>query len=395
MKRYVPDGGYEEGPCYWEYGTTFNVYAVAMLESALGHDFGLGDISGFDRTGAFPIQMTGPTGKLFNFSDAEEEPVYTPAMFYLARRYQRPTFAHYAVRRNTAHPLNLLWYDPELLEQHDAPLPLAQLYENDGIVSMRSAFDDPDALYVAAKGGRIDVGHGQMDFGSFVLDAEGVRWVIDLGRDDYNLPGYFVAHPDGPRWTYYRNRAEGHNTLVIDPDGGLDQHLDAPVPVSLNEGEFIATLELHQAYGRPVTRRLQLDCDHNLVRVIDTLHESGEPCRDVWWFAHTMAQVELIDQGRSALLTQQGKRMHVEIRQPQGARLQVMDARPLPISPDPPGQNPNNGAMIQNPADHGWTRHGELPVFGEPDPSRAVRKLAIHMTDIRSCQIEVVFQAVK
>jgi hypothetical protein len=34
MKVYDPDGNYPEGPGYWNYGTTFNVLVIALLESA-------------------------------------------------------------------------------------------------------------------------------------------------------------------------------------------------------------------------------------------------------------------------------------------------------------------------------------------------------------------------
>ena len=44
--------------------------------------------------------------------------------------------------------------------------------------------------------------HSNLDIGTFVLDAFGERWVVDLGADDYNLPGYFETGGRGRRWTY-------------------------------------------------------------------------------------------------------------------------------------------------------------------------------------------------
>ena len=41
VKGYAPDGNYPEGYNYWGYGTTFNVFLIAALESALGSDGGL------------------------------------------------------------------------------------------------------------------------------------------------------------------------------------------------------------------------------------------------------------------------------------------------------------------------------------------------------------------
>ena len=44
-----------------------------------------------------------------------------------------------------------------------------------------------------------------------LLDAQGVRWALDLGSDNYNMPGYFGSK----RWTYYRMTNRSHNTLEM------------------------------------------------------------------------------------------------------------------------------------------------------------------------------------
>ena len=67
-------------------------------------------------------------------------------------------------------------------------------------------------FFVGFKGGDNKVNHSHLDLGTFVLDALGQAWALDLGSDDYNLPGYFGKQ----RWNYYRLRTEGHNTLTIE-----------------------------------------------------------------------------------------------------------------------------------------------------------------------------------
>ena len=49
--------------------------------------------------------------------------------------------------------------------------------------------------------------------------ALGERFVMDLGWEDYE-------NPAEDRYQLYRNRAEGHNTLVINPSAGYDQVRD-------------------------------------------------------------------------------------------------------------------------------------------------------------------------
>jgi hypothetical protein len=60
-----------------------------------------------------------------------------------------------------------------------------------------------------------------MDIGSFVLDADGVRWAIDLGAEAYHGiesrgMNLWNRAQDSDRWTIFRQSNLGHNTLVID-----------------------------------------------------------------------------------------------------------------------------------------------------------------------------------
>lgn len=68
MTEFAPDGAWAEGPGYWNYATTYNVALLAALDSALGTDFGLSKIPGFAECGTFPIYITGPLGKTFNYA---------------------------------------------------------------------------------------------------------------------------------------------------------------------------------------------------------------------------------------------------------------------------------------------------------------------------------------
>src|SRR5207249_7256456 len=90
----------------------------------------------------------------------------------------------------------------EALSVSDAPLD-ARFGGHAELAMFRSAWHDPRALFAGFKAGRNDVAHAHLDLGSFVLDADGVRWAQDLGADDYYLSGYFDLQ-SGQRWLYYR-----------------------------------------------------------------------------------------------------------------------------------------------------------------------------------------------
>src|SRR5581483_10198569 len=86
------------------------------------------------------------------------------------------------------------------------------------------SWTDPNATYVACKGGSNQAHHGHLDLGTFVLDAQGQRWGMALGADDYNLPEYF----GNKRFSYYRCSTRGQNTITLDNE---NQNTNAIAPI--------------------------------------------------------------------------------------------------------------------------------------------------------------------
>ncbi len=361
MREFAPDGAWGEGPGYWNYATSYNCIFLAALETAVGTDFGLSQMEGFSETGLFPIYITGPTGRTFNFADGGDGTLRAPQMFWLARKFNRPVYAWYARTTASPHPLDLLWFDSRGSDPATEKLPLDKYFRYVEVVTMRSAWNDRNAIFVGFKAGDNKFNHSHLDIGTFVLDALGYRWAVDLGADNYNLPGYFGRQ----RWSYYRLRAEGHNTLVINPSQEPDQDPSAVAKivrfVSSPDKSF-AIANLTTAYVRhaeKVLRGVMLDRKRRFVLVQDelALKQPGE----IWWFMHTPAEVELSDDGRVATLTQGDAQLRAVLLSPENTRFSVMDARPLPTSPDPAGQNPNKG----------------------------VRKLAVNLREVKSARVSV------
>jgi hypothetical protein len=82
------------------------------------------------------------------------------------------------------------------------------------VASLRGSWCDKAAFWLAMKSGDNAASHSHLDIGTFVLEAGGRRFAIDLAPDDdYALPGYFS--PDR-RPGYYRISTAGHNTLLVD-----------------------------------------------------------------------------------------------------------------------------------------------------------------------------------
>jgi hypothetical protein len=397
MKHFSPDGGWYEGPSYWGYAMRYNVLALACLDSALGKDFGLSKIKGFDKAGDFYLQMRGTSGKSFNYADAGATHIRHSALFWLAAKFNRPALAKYQAQYGTGGVTDLLWYDPKLLKGDVPPLPNAASFAKVEVAAARSSWTDPNAPYVAVKAGRNGVSHAHLDLGSFVFDALGERWIHEIGADDYNLPGFF----GGKRYEYYRVRAEGQNTLVINPAmHKLDQDVKAFCQITRCETTGKTTeieTDLTPAYAKHGASKVIRTCRLTPSQLVITDQIALKKPGEAWWFAHVRAKTTVAADGRSATISQRGKSVTVHLIKPAGAKLVLMPAQPLPSSPDPDGQNPNDGSTLLNPAP-GKNRvvRGDIPKWGKPiNPRWVIHKLAVHVTDVTDTTIEVAFKPTK
>ena len=343
MASYAPDGGWAEGPGYWHYATSYTVWYLSALESALGSDFGLSMMQGFDRTALFPIHLTAPTGRAANFADASDRDYDRgPMYFWLARKFNLPVAAAFAAEVDAPMPLDLMWYAPADRALIDR-LPTDMCFKGVEVATMRSSWADPKALYIGLKAGPNAVNHSHLDLGSFILEAGGVRWAVDLGGDDYNLPGYFGK----ARWDYYRLRTEGHNTLVIKPGPGPGQDPKAVATITSFEsrgGNATATADLTRAYAESAENvsRTVRRLGNKAVEIHDDIVPRGSA--EVVWFMHTRAAVEVAADGRTARLRENGKTLRVILAEAAAAaEFTTLPAEPLPTSPNPPGQHDNKG----------------------------------------------------
>jgi len=210
---YAPVGAYSEGPDYWAYGTTFYALLAESLRTALGTTAGLERAPGFLHTADYTLQMTAPSGLLYNFGDNGSGLGYEPVMFWFARELRRgdltereiinlktlaDAIAAGAPRSDASRmlALALIWRDPSL-KPTPAAAPLAWWSEGGSQPQavLRSGWNDPRATFVGIKAGRADDSHAHMDIGSFVLEADGVRWAVDLGRGVTRTPAPTAWRP--------------------------------------------------------------------------------------------------------------------------------------------------------------------------------------------------------
>ena len=359
MHEYGPDGGWAEGPGYWSYATRYTVYLLAALQTALGTDGGLSKTPGFDKAGDFRFYFVGPTDLTFNYADASDKAGSPAEMFWLARRFDQPLYAwHERQCKSDGDPMNLLWFDPRGDGPKAAGLPLDRVFRGVNVAFLRSAWQDQDALFVAFKGGSNKANHSHLDLGTFVLDALGQRWALDLGGDDYNLPGYF----GNKRWTYYRLMTESHNTLLI---SGENQNPRAKAPVvafASANGVGSAVADLTAAYpkARSVQRGIRMEGARRII--IQDEVEADAPL-EVLWGMLTFAKPAA--QGPAVVLEQGGKRMYGRILAPAGATFDTVGANP----PPPQRQQPDAKKLVVRLPEK--VKSLRLVVVFSPDPAGA------------------------
>lgn len=358
FSHYAPDGAGYEGTDYWNYTMSgYLPYENALYNSVGEADyprFSILDEFGMEKTGDYILQMHGTTGLSFNYYDGAARGCYTAGDFWLARYFDRSELAGMAYEGAAGSLYYVLMYRPnEEYKNWRSAMPLD--YTSGGEVqagAMRTSFDKGNqGFYVGYKGNGGNVAsHGRLDAGTFVLDALGTRWVELLSSEDYNLPGMFGTQ----RYKYYRNRAEGSNTLVIGPgvhqgsniendtqateDVVIDQVKRSDAPIETAKSEEWASysiLDLTGAYRETADsakRGFALLDGRNAFLLQDEITVKSS-C-DIYSFLHTQAVVEIAPDGQSAILTRNGKQLRATLLSNCGAVLMDTAAEPFATSPD-------------------------------------------------------------
>jgi len=335
LKSYGPDGAWGEGPGYWSYATHYTAYGLTALDTALGNTFNLLEVDGLSKAGLFPIYTAGPTGLYLNLADVGEKSARRPmpCMFWLARTFHNPLFAyseHEQIEKRSAQAGHLVWYTARP-RASAARRQLGYYFKGPvEVVTMRSAWDDPNALFAGIKAGYNQVNHGHLDLGNFELDALGVRWVRDLGSDNYDLPGYWETKRGGQRWSYYRLNSASHSIPML---GGKDQDPLAKssfMKVRLDDKNALAVVDLTEAYApfaKSVMRGVQMTRGRQAVLVQDEF-ELKEPCELVWGIT-TDAEITLEKESMAAL-TLKGKKLLAIVESPLHAPFRIESAEQSP-----------------------------------------------------------------
>ncbi len=343
MADYNPDGIYPEGYGYWGYGTSFNMLFLSAIEKTYGTDFGLTQRSAIFKTAGFLENMTGNTGKCFNYSDCGTGSGLNPAMFWLAKKANDLSLLYVEKKHldrdkkmsgDRLLPALMIWGAGINLDEIQAPKQL--IWSGRGknpMALMRSSWTDPNAIYVAVKGGSPSINHAHMDIGSFVMDANGERWSMDFGSQEYeSLESKNVdlwnMKQNSQRWEVLRYNNFYHSTLTFDNQLQKVEGY-APILSSSAKPSFLnATFDLSKVYSgntKDVKRGIAI-VDQKYVMVRDEV-ESSDKATTMRWTMLTPADVKI--NGGTAVLTKNGKTLLLKVVEPANAIITTRPTTPL------------------------------------------------------------------
>ena len=355
MGDYGPDGAYPEGYGYWGYGTSFNVMFLSAIEKIFKTDYGLSALPGFMETAGYLVNMTGPLKMSFNYADNGVNGGLNPSMFWFASKAgntsvlweERGYMESNRSGRDRLLPAIMVWGGNIRVSAIQPPAENFWIGQGTTPVAlMRTSWTDPKAIYAGFKGGTASSNHAHMDVGSFVMDADGVRWAMDFGPQDYNSleqrgVDLWNMRQNSQRWEVYRYNNFAHNTLTV--NGQL--HLvsgKATIDSYSSTPDFMnAVSDISSLFEGRLAQCLRgiAIINKQYVVVRDEIQASEQEAT-VQWKMLTSADARIT--GRNAIeLRKDGKRLKIEVSEP--ARVTM---KTWPTTPTNDYDAPNTGTIL-------------------------------------------------
>jgi len=343
FRGFAKDGDYREGYCYWEYASR---YAVLAIEAMRAHKVPFSYPPQFRDAWRFGRDTIAPSGHCLNFGDNVLVPDRSPVLGWFANETKLAEVAK--LQRESAgrlHPFDLIWLSTLPIEQQNSE-PDYQLdrqfvsHENSGIYLLRSKYETGD-FYVALKGGKNSSNHSHLDLGAFIIEVDGQRFIGELGRDSYALPGYFDP---ARRDSFFRVSSSGHGVVGIIASKSANSHCihnqnsTAQTRLAAKNIEVdhsSITLEIEDK-NAPFIQHRSVLLSANGVAVVDQMQSKNEIhlVAEIEWRIFTTG--EIVQDGSQALINLGGKTLLAKIVEPQSASWDVCTVE------TPAGQSDNS-----------------------------------------------------
>ncbi len=358
LEPYAPGGIYPEGASYWFYATTYLTVTISAFETALGTDFGFTSAPGIMESAVFSQVLSGPSGDYFNYFDSGLEgfqsmPHFGMLAWFSARSGEEMDWVAYesllksevadpklvkGTRFFSTHFLNCAHLDSEVKSSYKWP----EVWSGGGeepIVVFRDPENNPDAFFLAAKGGRAADNHGNMDAGSFIFELDGVRWSVDPGNQSYHaleeIMGLALWNnaQDSRRWSLLTKNNFGHSTLTVNGEMHRVDGRSTLIRKDLRTLVPSFTFEMTPVFGSNIqlAERSYSRVSDTRLRITDEVLFSPDT-RNLTW--QMMTQAEVIIKKKGVILQQEGRELYLEIDVEVPYKVNVVEVSPPPLSYD-------------------------------------------------------------
>lgn len=350
FKNLYPDGAWVESSNYWQIVALHMSYLFKSLNAVYGTDFNLSSFPGTNKTGLTHMALRSQIGT-YNYHDANFESSFAiEALSFLGQYFNQPQLCaarlamlgndptYAATTKSKAKLFDLLCYDPSVKTDALSTMPKVQTAAGLEAFAVHEDYTDYNGLFLAAHGGPVSFYHAHNDCGDFVFELDGVRWAASLGSEDYNS-----SLPESEK---YRMRTEGHNTVTINNGASLNQTGGTYAPIIRSdegEGGAYAVYDMSELYNDvdKYYRGFYVNDNFRTLTVRDEIELNKNS--EIYWFMHTEQNAQKIDD-RTIVLSSGGKSVTLTFdTDAYDAEISVMDAKPLPTSPEGKGQNSNSG----------------------------------------------------
>lgn len=344
LSEYAPNGVYPEGPTYWGYGTSYAVVASNTMTTALGSDFGISKSPGFMESADFNLHVTAPSGYFFNFADSGDKKDGDDSVlraWFAAKTgdglYFDKEFFEKPVEAGRFAGVGLVWLS-QFSQRKMSELSLN--WHGNGanpVAVFRGDNADPGHYFLAVKGGKANLSHGNMDAGTFVFELNGVRWVLDPGNQSYyplNRIGFKLADysQNGERWTLLTKKNQGHSTITVN-DARFLVNGKATITGFKDSGTPEVTINMTPLYGnnlKSLSRRFVKESNQSVL--IEDRFEINDSTKTITW--GLMTQAEVLPTKTGAVLKQDGKTLKLEILSNPGLSVSIISLDPPPMALD-------------------------------------------------------------
>jgi hypothetical protein len=186
---------------------------------------------------------------------------------------------------------------------------------------MRTSWNSKNAVFVGFKAGSPYVNHGHMDVGSFVMDANGERWIMDFGMQDYNSlesagVDLWNKSQNSERWQVFRYNNHAHNTLTVNDKLQIVSG-NAVINSYSNQSDMMnAVSDISAVYNGQLKKAVRgiAIVDNQYVTIRDEVETLGSETI-IRWNLVTSASVTITG-ANTAELVKNGKKLVLKVLEP-------------------------------------------------------------------------------